>query len=103
MPTEKQGPTIVLSLENNAPGAILALKDEKISANNGVDITIKRLDTIYKIDETLGNYTALEAFATFKRPEYTSINLKYYSTLKGPMEHKSWKMYLQISFLNQHT
>ena len=68
MPGEKQGPAIVLSLGNEAHDAILALEEQEISTNIGADTIIKRLDTIFKTDETLENYTALEAFATFNRP-----------------------------------
>ena len=73
LPKEKQGPAIVLSLENEALDAVLELEEENISAENGVDTIIARLDRIYKKDETLENYMALEAFETFKRPENMKI------------------------------
>ena len=47
-----------------------------ISGENGVDSIINRLDRIYKKDETLENYTALENFETFK--ELESMKMSYY-------------------------
>ena len=74
LPKEKQGPAIVLSLENEALDAVLELEEETISAENGVDTIIAKLDRIYKKDETLENYMALEAFETFKRTENMKIS-----------------------------
>ena len=86
---ERQGPAIVLSLENEALDAVLELEEEQISSENGVDVIINRLDRIYKKDETLENYRALEAFETFKRPnnmkicEYLSQFEKLYNKTKS--------------------
>ena len=85
----RQGPAIVLSLENEALDAVLELEEEQISSENGVDVIINRLDRIYKKDETLENYRALEAFETFKRPnnmkicEYLSQFEKLYNKTKS--------------------
>ena len=48
---------------------MLELSEEVISGENGVDAIINRLNRIYKKDEKLENYLALENFETFKRPE----------------------------------
>ena len=50
------------------------LNEEVISGENGVDAIINRLDRIYKKDETLENYMALENFETFKRQENMKIS-----------------------------
>ena len=73
LPKPKQGPAIVLSLENEALDAVLEIDEGDISGDHGVDIIIERLDRIYKKDETLENYRALEAFETFKRPNDMNI------------------------------
>ena len=70
---ERQGPAIVLSLENEALDAVLEIEEEQISSENGVDVIINRLDRTYKNDETSENYRALEAFETFKRPNTMKI------------------------------
>ena len=67
LPKAKQGPVIVLSLKNEALDAVLELSEEMISGENEVDAVVDRLDRIYKKDETLEIYIALESFETFKR------------------------------------
>ena len=74
LPKAKQGPAIVLSLENEGLDAVLELIEEVISGENGVDAIINRLDRIYKKDEKLENYMALENIETFKGPENMKIS-----------------------------
>ena len=69
LPTAKQGPAMVLSLETEALDTVLELSEEVISRENRLDTKINRLSRIYKKDETLENYMASENFETFKRPE----------------------------------
>ena len=94
----KQGPAIVLSLENEGLDAVLELSEEVISGENGVDAIINRLDRIYKKDETLENYMALENIETFKGSENMKIsdylnNFEQLYNKKSPRELKCQRTY----------
>ena len=64
----------MLSLENEDLDAVLELSEEVISGENGVDAIINKLDRIYKKDETLENYMALENIERFKGPGNMKIS-----------------------------
>ena len=66
----KQGPALFLSLEGEAQKAVL---EDVITSDSGVKHIIERLDSIYKKDELLKKYEALEAFKTYKRSSNTSM------------------------------
>ena len=68
-PRNKDQP--VLSLEGEPQGAVLELNI--ISAKDGVDKIIARLNKIYKKDELTQKYNALEQFEKYKRQDNTTI------------------------------
>ena len=49
------------------------MAEDVITSDNGVKHIIERLDSIYKKDESLKKYEALEAFETYKRSGNTSM------------------------------
>ena len=73
LPKERQGAAIFLSLEGQAQDAILELSEGEIASANGVKNIIDHLDKLFKKDETLQKYQALEAFETYHRPTNTTI------------------------------
>ena len=73
LPVERQGPALVLSLEDEALDAVLEINDEDIAKENGVDAIIEHLNRLFKKDYTITKYQALEAFETFRRPASVSI------------------------------
>ena len=70
---EKQGAVIFLSLNWEVFDAALELEEEVISGKDGVKSIMARLDKIYKKDDTLSKFHALEYFETYKRPSTLSI------------------------------
>ena len=61
LPRNKQGPAVFLSLEGEAQEVVLELAEDVITSDGGVKHIIERLDNIYKKDELLKKYEALEA------------------------------------------
>ena len=57
----------MLSLENEALDVVLAIDDAEIAKDDGVDITINRLNKLLKKDSMITKYQALEVFQTFRR------------------------------------
>ena len=70
---KKQGPALLLSLEDEAQDAALSLSQAEITSDDGVKKIIEKLDGLFKKDETLKKYHALDAFETYKRPANTTI------------------------------
>ena len=68
MPPEKQGTAMFISLNGEALDAALKLEEEVISGNDGVKSIMARLDKLYKKDDTLPKFSAVESFETYKRP-----------------------------------
>ena len=66
-----QGPALFLSVEGEAQDAVLELGEDKITSDNRVQFIIERLDSIYKKDELLKKYEALEAFETYRHSSNT--------------------------------
>ena len=64
---KRQGPTLVLSLEGEAQEAVLEIPKNDNASENGVDVIINRLNSLYKKDSTVTKYQALEALETFRR------------------------------------
>ena len=70
---KKQGPAVFLSLEGEAQEAVLELDEALITTDDGVKHITKRLDGLFKKDEQLKKYEALEAFESYKRSSSTSM------------------------------
>ena len=73
LPIERQGASMFLSLEGEALDAALELDEDVISSKNGVKEIMLRLDQLYKKDDTLSKFQALENFETYRRPNHMSI------------------------------
>ena len=69
----KQGPAVFLSLEGEAQEAVHQLAEDVITSDSGGKHSIERLDNIYKKDELLKEYEALEAFETYTSSSNTSM------------------------------
>ena len=70
----KQGPSLVLSLDDESQDAVLELTEQEISAEGGVDNIIKVLDDLYLKDKTESAFEAFEAFEGYRRPKGLSMN-----------------------------
>ena len=68
LPPEKQGTAMFISLHGEALDAALELEEEVISGKDGVKSIMARLDKLYKKDDTLPKFPAVESFETYKRP-----------------------------------
>ena len=68
LPKERQRAVIFLS-----QNAVLELSEGEISPETGVKNIIDRLDKLFKKDETLQKYQALEAFGKYRRSTSSSI------------------------------
>ena len=69
----KQGPALVLSLDEESQDAVLELTQEVISAAEGVDSILEVLDGLYLKDKTQSAFEALESFEGYRRPEALSM------------------------------
>ena len=69
----KQGPALVLSLDDESQEAVLELTQAVISAEGGVDSIIEVLDGLYLKDKTQSAFEALEAFEGYRRPKGLSM------------------------------
>ena len=74
IPKKDQGGAILLTLENEAEDKVLELDENDIICEQGVENIIKQLDKIYKKNETLEKFEALDKFETYRRPPEESIN-----------------------------
>ena len=66
---EKQGPCLYLSPKGKARDAALELDIDHIKGENGVQLTLQRLDALYLEDTIQTAYLAYQTFETFQRPE----------------------------------
>ena len=73
LPPDKQGAAMFLSLNGEALDAALELEEEVISGKDGVKSIMTHLDKLYKKDDTLSKFHALDSFETYKRPSTLSI------------------------------
>ena len=71
--SERQGPSMFLSLKGEVLYAALELYEKEIGCKNGVEIIMAWLDKLCKKDDALSKFQALEAFGTYKRPSKLSI------------------------------
>ena len=74
IPKKDQGGAILLTLENEAEDKVLELDENDIICDQGVENIIKQLDKIYKKNETLEKFEALDSFETYRRLPEESIN-----------------------------
>ena len=68
LPKKRQGPSLILSLEEEAQEVVLEIPENDIASENCVDVMTNRLNTLYKKDSTVTKYQALGAFETFNQP-----------------------------------
>ena len=66
LPANRHGATLVLSLEDDALGAVLVdavleINDDDIAKENGVDAIIERLSRLFKKDSTFETFRRLES------------------------------------------
>ena len=73
LPPEKQGAAMFLSLNGEALDPAFELKEEVINGKDGVKSIMPCLDKLYKKDDTLVKFLAMESFETYKRPSTLSI------------------------------
>ena len=71
---KKQGPAIFLTLSGKAKEAILELEVAEISAEDGVEKIIKKLDSLYQEDKVQTAYEAYDKFEKFQRPSEMAIS-----------------------------
>ena len=71
LPGNRQGPALVLSLEDKTLGAVLEIDELDISKENGVDFIIECLNRLLKKDSTVTKYYH-DIQKTFK---YVNTNL----------------------------
>ena len=60
-------------MEGEAQEAVLELDEALITSDDGVKHITKRLDSLFKKNELLKKYEALEAFENYKRSNSTSV------------------------------
>ena len=73
---EKQGPKLILCLEGESREAAMQLSKEEIQSENGVDNIIKKLNTLYKSNETLKKFNFITEFENKSDIQSTLKNLK---------------------------
>ena len=75
VPPEKQALALLLSLEDSqdAQDAVLELPMEQLECDDGIDNAITKLDDLFKRDDVLKRYGALEEFELYKRMDSMSI------------------------------
>ena len=71
---KKQGPALVLSLDDESQEAVLDLTEEVISAEDGVTKILEVLDKLYLKDKTQSAFEALEDFESYRRPKGLSMS-----------------------------
>ena len=69
----KQGPALILSLEGKAQEVALQLDANEISAENGAQNVINKLNSLYKKDALIEKFNDVESYETYKRPNECSI------------------------------
>ena len=89
LPANRQGSTLVLSLEDEALDSVLEIDDVDIAKENGVDGITESLNRLLKKDSTITKYQTFEAFETFKRSATMSIQA-FLNNLKRLYKTKSY-------------
>ena len=67
MDKDKQGPTINLSLEEKIRKTCSDIKLKDLNSDNGVDILVNKLKSLFTKDINQAAYLAYDKFETFKR------------------------------------
>ena len=70
---KKQGPALVLTLEEKAQEAALELSQEEITSDDGVKHILTRLDKIYEKDKLTEKFNAIEKFESYRRTKENTI------------------------------
>ena len=63
-----------MSLTGTAQESVLELAEAEISADDGIDKVLVKLDKLYLKDATLDKFETLEVFDSFQRKSETSIH-----------------------------
>ena len=71
---KKRAPTVFLSLTGKAREAILELDASLLNTEDGLNVLIKKLDTLFQEDKNQAALLAYDKFEQYKRPEDFSIN-----------------------------
>ena len=69
----RRGPALYLSLKGNARECVRGLTKGQISAEDGVETIIKRLDGVMQSDENMRTFTCFKTFYDYRRPAGCSI------------------------------
>lgn len=74
LPKTDLGGAVLMTLEGEAEDKILELDESDIIAENGIENILKQLDILFKKNETVEKFNALDAFETYRRPSDLGIN-----------------------------
>ena len=74
IPANRQGSTLVLSLENEALDAVLEIDDAEIDKDDGAYAIINRRNKLFKKDSTITKYQTIEAFRSSSIPIQAVLN-----------------------------
>ena len=69
----KQGPALLLSLDDETQDHVLELPDSKIASDTGIEEILKILDSLYLKDKTQSHMEALDAWEDYRKDEDTSV------------------------------
>ena len=70
---KKQGPALYLSLKGNAKECVRELKPADIGGEDGFQLILNKLDTVYEDNINLRTFNAFKTFYDFRRPADMSI------------------------------
>ena len=70
----QQGPALALSLNGKAKDAVLELELTDLQADDGVDLILKTLDSLFLKDEHQRMYVAMKTFEQYTRPKGLSLD-----------------------------
>ena len=74
LPKLEQGGAILLTLEGEVEDAVLELSEDEIVSEDGINLVKQRLDKLFKKNETLQKFEALDNFETYRRASDVCIN-----------------------------
>ena len=96
---KKQGPAIFLTLEGQAREAVLELDVANISASDGVDQIITKLNGLFLKDKTQSAFEAYDTFEKFRRSKEMSMPdyINEFERLKSKIEN--YKMSLSTDIM----
>lgn len=84
----QQGPMIVLSLKGDARDAALGIPKDELKSENGVELILKKLDTLYEKDESQLAFISFDQFVKYRRPDNMDIRefLRKFELMKNKCE-----------------